>query len=71
MASEGTLKQYKSAEDVRADIDRTRRQLQASVVALRREVAVATDWRQWVRRHPYLLVGAAFGVGLYLGTRVR
>lgn len=67
MANGETLRP--SAEQLRRDIERTREQLATSVVALKHEVAVRTDWREWVRRRPGLVLGAAFAVGLYLGTR--
>jgi ElaB/YqjD/DUF883 family membrane-anchored ribosome-binding protein len=54
---------------LRQDIERTRAELATSVSALREEVAVAADWREWVRRHPYACVGAAFAVGMLLGSR--
>ncbi|MCE9666926.1 DUF3618 domain-containing protein [Myxococcus stipitatus] len=54
---------------LRADIERTRAELATSVSALREEVAVAADWREWVRRHPYACVGAALAVGFLLGSR--
>lgn len=57
------------ADQVRAEIERTRAQLATSVMELRHEVAVRTDWREWVRRRPALCLTAAFAVGLYLGTR--
>lgn len=56
---------------LRAEIERTRAELATSVSALREEVAVATDWRGWVRRHPYTCVGAAFFVGFVLGSSRR
>lgn len=58
-----------SAEEIRREIERARQQIQTSVVALREEVKVATDWRGWYRKRPYAWVAAAFAVGLYLGTR--
>ncbi len=59
----------RSSAELRAEIERTRAELATSVSALREEVAVATDWRQWVNRHPYASLGAAFVVGLWLGSR--
>ncbi|AKQ67399.1 hypothetical protein A176_004311 [Myxococcus hansupus] len=59
----------RSSAELRAEIERTRAELATSVSALREEVSVATDWRQWVHRHPYASLGAAFAVGLWLGSR--
>lgn len=67
MASGETVRP--SAEQLRQEIERTREQLATSVVALRREVSVRTDWREWVRRKPGVVLGAAFAIGLYVGFR--
>ena len=70
MVSDGNLKSpAKSPEQVRAEIERARQEIQASVVELRQEVATAVDWREWVRRRPGVCVGAAFMIGFYLGSR--
>ncbi|NBD10728.1 MULTISPECIES: DUF3618 domain-containing protein [Corallococcus] len=54
---------------LREEIERTRADLATSVSALREEVAEVTDWRQWVRKHPYTCVGTAFLVGYLVGSR--
>jgi hypothetical protein len=59
----------RSADQVRAEIERAREQIQTSVLALREEVGRAADWRAWIRRRPGLWLGAAFAAGFYLGTR--
>jgi ElaB/YqjD/DUF883 family membrane-anchored ribosome-binding protein len=59
----------RTSAELRAEIERTRAELATSVSALREEVAVATDWRGYVRRHPYACIGAAFVVGFWLGSR--
>lgn len=59
----------RSADEVRAEIERAREQIQTSVLALREEVSRAADWRAWVRRRPGLWLGAGFAVGFYLGSR--
>lgn len=63
------LKDRKSPAQVRAEIERTRAQLASSVAALRQEVAVRTDWRIWVQRHPVACLSAAFAVGFLIGSR--
>jgi hypothetical protein len=40
------------ADEVRADIARTRAHLAASVRVLKSEIALRSDWREWVRRKP-------------------
>ena len=59
----------RSADEVRAEIERAREQIHSSVLALRQEVRRASDWRQWVRERPGLCLGAAFAVGFLLGSR--
>jgi hypothetical protein len=61
----------RSTEEVRAEIARAREQIVASMDALRREVSMRTDWRQWVREHPGVCLTGAFLVGLWLGSRRR
>jgi hypothetical protein len=58
-----------SPAQVRAEIERTREQLATSVLALREEVAVATDWRLWVQRRPVLCLSTAFAIGFLIGSR--
>ena len=59
----------RSAEEVRAEIERAREQIQTSVLALREEVGRVSDWRAYVRRRPGLWLGAAFAAGFFLGSR--
>jgi hypothetical protein len=59
----------KTADEVRAEIAKAREQIQSSVVALREQVTVASDWRRWVRRRPGLFIGGCFALGFYLGYR--
>ncbi len=69
MPGEEKLGQPQSPAQIRAEIERTREQLASSVLALRQEVAVRTDWREWVRRRPGTCLAAAFTVGFLLGSR--
>lgn len=59
----------RSADEVRAEIERAREQIQTSVLALREGVGRAADWRAYVRRRPGLWLGAAVAIGFYLGYR--
>ena len=61
----------RSPELVRAerDIALARERVSQSVLALRDAVAKQTDWREWVRRYPGLLMAGAFTLGLLLGRR--
>lgn len=69
MAADGEIKSLRTQEDVRAEIERARAQIQSSVVALKHEMSRAVDWREWVRRRPGLCLGAAVALGVYLGYR--
>ncbi|MCI0574430.1 MAG: hypothetical protein L0Y66_27165 [Myxococcaceae bacterium] len=60
-----------SADEVRAEIARARAQISDSMVALRHEVSLRTNWRRWVHEHPGLCLTGAFVVGFWLGTRRR
>ena len=54
---------------VRAEIERARQQIESSVVGLREQMAMRTDWREWVRRRPGLFLAGAFVLGVALGSR--
>jgi ElaB/YqjD/DUF883 family membrane-anchored ribosome-binding protein len=54
-----------------ADLEEARERVAESMMALRQEVARRTDWRGWVVRQPAVVLGAAFVLGLFLGTRGR
>ena len=55
--------------EVRAEIERAREQIASSAEALRHEVAMRTDWREWVRRKPALFLMGAFAVGFFIAKR--
>ena len=65
----------RSAEQIRADIQRERQELGRSVEALRGRVGELTDWRRQVHEHRReLAIGAAvvgFAVGGLLALRRR
>ncbi|MBI5547075.1 MAG: DUF3618 domain-containing protein [Deltaproteobacteria bacterium] len=54
---------------IQADIARARDEIARSVLALRERVNVATDWREWFRRRPWVAMGLAFSAGVWLGYR--
>ena len=56
---------------LRADISRTREGLVDTAEELKHTVQANLDWRTWVARHPVLTLGAALGVGVWLGSRRR
>jgi hypothetical protein len=69
MPGNGELKVSRSPEQVRAEIERVREQIVSSATALREEVAMRTDWREWVRRRPGLVLAGAFALGFWIGSR--
>lgn len=68
-----TAKGPESPEEIRREIEASRRQIASSLDMLQTEVRStmerALDWRQWVGDHPKRAVGIAFGVGLYFALR--
>ncbi len=69
MPDNGEARAARDAAQVRADIARAREQIASSAVALREEMAMRTDWREWVRRRPGLFLSGAFAVGFLMGRR--
>ncbi len=69
MTSDFERKTRRDPAEIRAEIERTREQIASSAEALRREVTVRTDWREWVRRRPALCLVGAFAVGLLIARR--
>jgi len=59
----------RAPDEVRAEIERTREQIASSAEALRHEVVVRTDWREWVRRKPGPCLVGAFAVGFLIARR--
>jgi hypothetical protein len=56
---------------LRANIAQTREKLVQTAEELKHSVQETLDWRTWIRRHPALALGAAFGAGVWLGHRRR
>ena len=56
---------------LRANISRTREELVETAEELKHTVQANLDWRTWVGRHPALALGAALGIGVWLGGRRR
>lgn len=57
------------AEDpntIAVEIQGQRARLGRHVEELEEKLHEATDWRRYVRRKPFAMVGAAFGIGLGL-----
>lgn len=60
----------RSAAEIRADIERTRGELSASVDGLRSRIAELTDWRRQVHEHREQLIAGAAVVGFAVGALV-
>jgi dienelactone hydrolase len=57
----------RSAEEIRASIEKNREELGTSLEKLRVEVERVTDWRSQLRRHQPQLVAAAAVTGFVVG----
>lgn len=71
MKRELAVAEPRSAERIRADLERARAELATSVQALKAEVARTVDLRGYYRRHPGAFLLTAFTVGLIVGSRRR
>ena len=60
-----------TANEIEAQIDRTREHLGSNLRELEDRVDAATDWREQFRERPHLFLGAAFVGGVMLGSAVR
>lgn len=60
-----------TANEIEAQIDRTRDRLGSNLRELEHRVDVATDWREHFRKRPHLFIGAAFLGGVMLGNALR
>jgi hypothetical protein len=69
MNGNGHTKPAPTPEQVREQIEAAREQIATSAAALRQEMALRFDWREWVRRRPGAAVLGAFGIGLFIGSR--
>ncbi len=70
MSADPDVKTTRDAAEVREEIERAREQVASSARALRQQVAMRADWRESVRRRPYLCLAGALAVGFVLGMRM-
>jgi hypothetical protein len=54
-------------ERTEAELARSRERLNASLGALREEIADLADWRAWIERRPVPFLAGAFALGLAVG----
>ena len=57
-----------TANEIEAQIDRTRERLGSNLRELEDKVDAATDWREHFRERPHLFLGAAFIGGVVLAS---
>jgi hypothetical protein len=62
-----TTKSTTTLADARAELERSRARVEASVTALRDEVDRRRDWRGWVRQRPGLFLAGALALGFLWG----
>jgi ElaB/YqjD/DUF883 family membrane-anchored ribosome-binding protein len=55
--------------EIRSEIEETRREIAHSIANLRDSVTEATDWKHYVRRQPLATIAAAFAIGFVIGMR--
>ena len=60
-----------TANEIEAQIDRTRGRLRSNLKELEGKVDAATDWREHFRERPHVFLGAAFIGGLVLATALK
>lgn len=60
-----------TTDQIESHIEAQREGLKANLRELEDKVKAATDWRQQFRKHPGIMVAAAFGAGALLSAMVR
>jgi hypothetical protein len=60
-----------TANQIEAQIDRTRERLGSNLRELENKVEAATDWREHFRERPHVFIGAAFIGGVVLASALR
>src|SRR6187399_1492711 len=60
-----------TANEIEAQIDRTRERLGSNLRELEDKVDAATDWREHFRERPHLFLGAAFVGGIVIATALK
>ena len=60
-----------TANEIEAQIDRTRERLGSNLRELEDKVDAATDWREHFRERPHLFLGAAFIGGVVLASAAQ
>jgi hypothetical protein len=63
-----TTKDASSRRELRTEIARHRRRINAGIVRVEREGRKVVSWRTHVGRHPVAALGGAFGIGLAISA---
>ena len=61
----------RNPQDIRASIERNRRELAGSVEDLRTKVSVLTDWRRQINEHRTAAIAGAAVLGFVIGGGLR
>ena len=56
----------KSIEEIRQDIERTRQNISGTVDTLGAKLHEQLDWREYIRRKPFVAIGVGVGAGLVI-----
>ncbi len=64
MDEEADVSGMRSPEEIRKTIEATRESISETVDKLGDRLQETLDWRAYIRRRPYLAIGAAAGLGL-------
>ncbi len=60
----------KSIEEIRQDIERTRQNISGTVDTLGAKLHEQLDWREYVRRKPFVAIGVGVGAGLIISRMI-
>jgi hypothetical protein len=60
----------RSAEEIRNDIELKKQAISETVDRLNERLHEGMDWRSYVRRHPFLALGLAAGLGFYVSVKL-
>jgi ElaB/YqjD/DUF883 family membrane-anchored ribosome-binding protein len=60
----------RSIEEIRQDIERTRQNISGTVDTLGAKLHEQLDWREYVRRKPFVAVGVGVGAGLLISRMI-
>jgi ElaB/YqjD/DUF883 family membrane-anchored ribosome-binding protein len=71
MQSSRRTEGQRSAEEIRKDIDEKKEVISDAVNRLGQRIHEKVDWREQVRSHPFLTLGAAAGAGFLVSGMFR